>query len=84
MWRALSAAHQNNTSGGLYMHIQSMMTVRADRDDDLSKLITTMDIVRQHLLNVFPEGTISIDNIYVSSLTSALVELGTSHHDCKE
>lgn len=78
MWRALSAAHQNNTAGGRYMYLRSMMTLRADGDDDVSRLITTMDTTRQRLLNVCPEGTVSVDDIYVSSLISALPNSWTS------
>lgn len=78
MWRALSATHQNNTAGGWYMHLRSMMTTHADGDEDISKLITTMDGNRQRLLNVCPEGTVSVDKIFVSSLISALPESWTS------
>lgn len=78
MWRALTAAHQNNTSGGRYMYLCSMMTMKTDGGDDVSKLITTMDVVRQRLLNVCPEGNVLVDNIYVSSLISALPESWTS------
>lgn len=57
MCRALESAHQNNTAGGRYMHLRAMMTTRADSDEEVSKLITTMDTLRQHLLNVCPERT---------------------------
>lgn len=78
MWRALSAAHQKNTAGGRYRYLQSMMTMRADGDDDVSWLITTMDSTRQRLMNVSPAGTVSVDDIYVSSLISTLPESWTS------
>lgn len=78
MWRALQSAHQINTAGGRYMYLRSMMTTRANGDDDVSKLITSMDTVRQRLLNVCPEGNVSVDDIYVSSLISALPESWTS------
>lgn len=78
MWRALSAAHQNNTAGGRYMYLRSMMTMRADGDEDVARLITTMDSTRQRLMNFSPEGTVSVDDIYVSSLISALPESWTS------
>lgn len=78
MWRALSASHQNNTAGGRYMHLRAMMTTRAENDDDVSKLIVTMDTLRQRLLNVSPDGTVSVDDLYVSSLISALPESWTS------
>lgn len=78
MWRALQSAHQINTAGGRYMYLRSMMTTRANGDEDVSKLITNMDIIRQRLLNVCPEGTVSVDDIYVSSLISALPESWTS------
>lgn len=78
MWRGLQSAHQNNTAGVQYMYLRSMMTTRVNDDEDVSKLITTMDIIRQRLLNVFPEGTVSVNDIYVSSLISALPETWTS------
>lgn len=78
MWRALSAAHQNNTAGGRYMHLRSIMTLRADGDEDVARLITTMDATRQRLMNFSPEGTVSVDDIFVSSLISALPESWTS------
>lgn len=59
------------------MHLRSMMTTHADGDEDISKLITTMDGNRQRLLNVCPEGTVSVDKIFVSSLISALPESWT-------
>lgn len=55
-----------------------MMTTRAASDDDFSKLITTMDAMHQQLLNVCPEGTVLVDEIYVSSLISAFPEDWTS------
>lgn len=45
MWRALSASHQNNTAGGRYMHLRSMMTTRAGNDEEVSKLIGSMDFL---------------------------------------
>lgn len=78
MWRALSSAHQNNTAGGRYMYLRSMMTTRAGSDDEVTKLIGTMDVIRQRLLNVCPDGNISINDLYVSSLISALPESWTS------
>lgn len=45
MWRALEGAHQNNTAGGRYMHLRSMMTTCAESDEDVSKLISTMDTI---------------------------------------
>lgn len=78
MWRALAAAHQNNTAGGRYMHLRALMTAKADTDDDVSKLIGTMDVIRQRLLNVCPEGNVSVDDIFVSSLISALPDTWTS------
>lgn len=77
MWRALENAHQNNTAGGRYMHLRSMMTAQAESDDDVSKPISTMDTFRQRLLNVCPDGTMSIDDLYVSFLISALPETWT-------
>lgn len=78
MWRALLSAHQNNTAGGRYMHLRSMMTTRAGSDEKVKKLIGTMDVIRQRLMNVCPEGNVSIDDLYVSSLISALPESWTS------
>lgn len=78
MWRALSTTHQNHTGGGRYMHLRSMMTTRADSDEDLAKLITTMDVLRQRLLNICNKGVVAIDNLFVLSLISALPESWTS------
>lgn len=78
MWRALSASHQNHTAGGRYMHLRSMMTAKAETDKDVSKLIGSMDTIRQRLSNVCPDGTVSVDNIYVTSLISALPKSWTS------
>lgn len=78
MWRALSAAHQNTSAGGRFMHLRAMMSARADGDDNVLKLIGTMDVLRQKLLNVCPEGTVSVDDLFVSSLISALPESWTS------
>lgn len=78
MWKALSSAHQNNSAGGRYMHLRALMTARAETDDEVLKLITLMDINRQRLLNVCPDGTVSVDNIFVSSLISALPDSWTS------
>lgn len=77
MWRALSASHQNNTAGGRYMHLRSMMTTRAGNDEEVSKLIGSMDFLWQLLLNVCPDGTVSVDDLYVSLLISALPESWT-------
>lgn len=77
MWRALEGAHQNNTAGGKYMHLRSMMTTRAENDEDVSKLIPTMDNIQQPLLNVCPEGTVLVDDLYVSSLISVLPDSWT-------
>lgn len=74
MWRALSATHQNTTASGRYMHLWSMMTLKANSDEDVSKLIGTMDAIRQRLLNICPDRTVSVDDIYISSLISALPE----------
>lgn len=60
------------------MHLREMMTTRASTNEDVSKLITTMDSIRQQLLNVCPDGTVSVDDIYASSLISALPEDWTS------
>lgn len=65
MWRALEGAHQNNTAGGRYMYLRSMMTTRADTDEDVTKLMSTMDSIRQQLLNVCPDGTVSVNDLYV-------------------
>lgn len=45
IWRALSAAGQNNTAGGLYMQLEAMMTTQAESDEDVSKVIGTMDVI---------------------------------------
>lgn len=63
------------------MHLRAMMTTRTDNDEDVLKLIGTMDIIRQRLLNVFPDGLVSVDDLYVSSLISALPESWTSVTD---
>lgn len=60
------------------MHLRSMMTTRAGSDEKVKKLIGTMDVIRQRLMNVCPEGNVSIDDLYVSSLISALPESWTS------
>lgn len=54
------------------------MTTRAGSDDEVTKLIGTMDVIRQRLLNVCPDGNVSIDDLYVSSLISALPDSWTS------
>lgn len=72
MRRALAASHQNTTAGGRYIHLRSMMTQRATCDDDVSKLIITMDSLRQCLLNACPYGSVSVNDLYISSLISAL------------
>lgn len=77
MWRALSATHQNDTAGGRYMHLRAMMTARVENDDEVIKLIGTMDTFRQRLLNVCPDGTVSVDDLYVSSLISSLPDSWT-------
>lgn len=78
MWRALSSTHQNDSAGGRYMHLRSMMSARAEDDEDVLKLIGSMDIFRQRLLNVCPDGSVSVDDLYVSSLISALPDFSTS------
>lgn len=60
------------------MHLRAMMTARAEGDDDVLKLIGTMDVLRQKLMNVCPDGTVSVDDLFVSSLISALPESWTS------
>lgn len=45
MWKALSSAHQNSTAGGRYMHLRSMMSQCASNDDNILKLIVTMDVL---------------------------------------
>lgn len=54
------------------------MTARAENDDDVLKLIGTMDVLRQRLMNVCPDGNVSVDDLFVSSLISALPESWTS------
>lgn len=56
------------------MHLRAMMTTRATSDEDVSKLIGTMELIQQRLLNVCPDGKVSVDDIYVSSLIYALPE----------
>lgn len=77
-WRELESSHQNNTAGGRYMHLRVMMSTKAENDEDVSKLITNTDTIQQHLLNIFPDGTVSVDDFYISSLISALPESWTS------
>lgn len=55
-----------------------MMSTKAENDEDVSKLITNTDTIQQHLLNIFPDGTVSVDDFYISSLISALPESWTS------
>lgn len=45
MWQALSSSHWNNTAGGQYMQLQSMMTTKADSDNNVLKFIGTMDVI---------------------------------------
>lgn len=45
MWRALSSYHQNNSAGGRYMHLRAMMKPPAEGDDEVLKLIGSMDIL---------------------------------------
>lgn len=78
MWQALSSSHQKNSASGQYMHLQAMLTAHAEGDDDLLKLIGSMDVLCQRLMNVCPEGTVSAKNLYVSSLISAVPESWTS------
>lgn len=54
-----------------------MMTTQAESDEDVSKVIGTMDVIWQRLLNVCPDGTVSVENLYVSSLMYALPESWT-------
>lgn len=78
IWRALLSAHQNSTTRGSYMHLHSMMSQQVLSDNDVSKLIDAMDVLRQQLLNVCPEGTVSFNDLFISSLIPALLDDWTS------
>lgn len=78
MWQALAASHQTSTAGGRYMHLRSMMSQCVTSNDDVSKFIVTMDTLRQRLLNFCADGTVSVNDLYISSLISALPDDWTS------
>lgn len=60
------------------MHLHSMMSQQVLSDNDVSKLVVAMDVLRQQLLNVFPEGTVSFNDLFISSLIPALLDDWTS------
>lgn len=60
------------------MHLHSMMSQQVLSDNDVSKLIDAMDVLRQQLLNVCPEGTVSFNDLFISSLIPALLDDWTS------
>lgn len=55
-----------------------MMSQQVLSDNDVSKLVVAMDVLRQQLLNVCPEGTVSFNDLFISSLIRALLDDWTS------
>lgn len=78
MWKAIDTAHQNNTASGRYMHLRAMFTTRGQCDEEIPKLITTKDTLRQRLWNARPDGQLSINDIYFIAAISALPKSWTT------
>lgn len=74
MYLALRSAHQNFSAGSRYMHLRSMMSEQATDTDDVSRLLGPMENLCNKLQNVCPEGTVTIDDVYISSVIAALPE----------
>lgn len=78
MYLALRSAHQNTSAGSKYMHLRSMMAEQAVDTDDVGKLLGQMDNLRQKLRNICPDGNVTIDDVYISSVISALPDSWTA------
>lgn len=78
MYLALQSAHQNTSAGSKYMHLRSMMSEQAVDTKDVGKLLGRMDNLRNKLRNICPDGSVTINNVYISSVISALPEAWSS------
>lgn len=75
IYLALWLAHQSASAGSQYMCLKWMMSEQATDTKDVGRLLGRMDSLRQRLRNICPDGAVTIADVYISSIISALPEL---------
>lgn len=72
MWHRLKSAHLHESSGSRYFLLRSLMAKEADSSDNIPSLILEIQSLGVKLKKLCKIGMISVEDIQVASLTSAL------------
>ena len=71
MWKALTAAHQDHTSGGRIHWLYKLILSRMDASDDLPTHIKKMKGLFKHFVSLISfDNPLQPDNIFAASLSS--------------
>lgn len=73
MWELLRSTHQRSTAGTRFYYIRQLMTSQvADNHEAITKHLIEMSRVAGRLRKLCPQGTISIDDLEIASMTASL------------
>lgn len=72
MWDALKSSHLHNSSGYLYFHLLTPMSLPIPDIDGINNHLSHIKSIGDPITKLCPEGKISIEDIQIAALTSSL------------